>query len=175
MTISGCNTIRFYIWVESAKRHFVARFMSYRWFLFQCRPPVLRGFLFSIFDSMKYWPVLLLLIMASCSKDGDTANDTTSPVIVLSNPSDGQSFTAGQAITISGSVTDDNYIAEIHIHVSNNNTGVLLMDVHLYPAGASATFSQSLTSAAGVTYKIQVIAKDKAVNEGRSTVLVSGN
>lgn len=119
--------------------------------------------------------ILLLIFVAACSKDPATANDTTAPVITLNSPSANQVFTPGQPINISGSISDNNYIAEVHIHVSNTNTGALLMDVHLYPAGSTATFNQSLTAVAGVNYKIQVIAKDKAVNEGRSTVDASCN
>jgi len=119
--------------------------------------------------------ILLLIFMVACSKDPATANDTTAPVITLNSPSANQVFTPGQPINISGSISDNNYIAEVHIHVSNTNTGALLMDVHLYPAGSTATFNQSLTAVAGVNYKIQVIAKDKAVNEGRSTVDASCN
>ena len=119
--------------------------------------------------------ILLLIFMVACSKDPATANDTAAPVITLNSPSANQVYTAGQPINISGSITDNNYIAEVHIHVSNTNTGALLMDVHLYPAGSTATFNQSLTAVAGVNYKIQVIAKDKAVNEGRSTVDASCN
>ena len=119
--------------------------------------------------------ILLLIFVAACSKDPATANDITAPVITLNSPSANQVYTAGQPINISGSITDNNYIAEVHIHVSNTNTGALLMDVHLYPAGSTATFNQSLSAVAGVNYKIQVIAKDKAVNEGRSTVDASCN
>ena len=119
--------------------------------------------------------ILLLIFVAGCSKDPATINDTTAPVITLNSPSANQVYTPGQSINISGSITDNNYIAEVHIHVSNTNTGALLMDVHLYPAGSTATFNQSLTAVTGVNYKIQVIAKDKAVNEGRSTVDASCN
>jgi hypothetical protein len=119
--------------------------------------------------------ILLLIFVAGCSKDPATASDTTAPIITLNSPSANQVFTPGQPININGSISDNNYIAEVHIHVSNTNTGALLMDVHLYPASSTATFNQSLTAVAGVNYKIQIIAKDKAVNEGRSTVDASCN
>lgn len=124
---------------------------------------------------MKSWFLLLLLFLAACSRDPATENDTQPPAITLASPADGQTFTAGQSIPITGSITDDNYIAEVHIHVSNNTTGALLMDVHLYPAGKTGSFSQSLTATSGTSYKIQVIARDRNLNEARSTVLVSGN
>lgn len=123
---------------------------------------------------MKKW-VFISCLLAACSKDPATANDTELPVITLSTPASGQVYTAGQSITISGSITDNNYIAEVHIHVTNTNTGTLLMDVHLYPADKTMNFNQSITAIAGYNYRIQVIAKDKAVNEARSTTDVSCN
>lgn len=123
---------------------------------------------------MKKW-IVIVLVLAACSKDPQTAGDTQLPVITISTPTAGQVFTTGQSITISGSITDDNYIAEVHIHVSNTNTGALLMDVHLYPADKSMTFNQTITATTGTNYKIQVLAKDKAVNQATSAVEVSCN
>lgn len=116
-----------------------------------------------------------ILFLPGCSKNSGTEKDIALPVITISSPTAGQTFVPGQTISIAGSITDNNYIAEMHIHVSNYNTGALLMDVHLYPAASSTTFNQSITAVAGVNYKIQVIAKDKAVNEARSSVEVSCN
>ncbi len=95
------------------------------------------------------------------------------PDITITSPANGQNFTSGQTIPITGSITDDKFIAEVHIHVTNTNTGALLMDVHLYPNGSPATLNQSITAVADINYKIQVIAKDRAVNESRSSVEVS--
>lgn len=114
------------------------------------------------------------MMLAGCSKNS-SVEDTILPVITITSPVNGQVFTAGQTIPISGTITDDQYIAEIHIHVTNINTGALLMDVHLYPGANTTIFNQSLTAAAGINYKIQVIAKDREVNEARSTVDVSCN
>lgn len=129
------------------------------------------------FEDMKAGFILIfsLWVLTGCSKNSSGEKDTVLPVVTISTPTNGQLFTAGQSIAISGTVTDNEYIAEIHIHVSNNNTGALLMDVHLYPASNSTSFNQSITAATGVNYKIQVIAKDRAVNEGRATVEVSCN
>jgi hypothetical protein len=126
---------------------------------------------------MKYSYVLSLisLIFISCSKNKENESDKVFPVVTINSPVNGQSFTAGQLIPISGTITDNEYIAEVHIHVSNNNTGALLMDVHIYPGTDSTTFTESITAANGVNYKIQVIAKDRAVNESRSVVEVTCN
>ncbi len=88
---------------------------------------------------------------------------------------DGRTFTQGQSIPISGTVTDNEYIAEVHIHVTNISTGVLLMDAHIFPAAATLNFNQSITAVSGIYYKIQVVATDRKVNEGRSIVTVSCN
>ena len=111
---------------------------------------------------------------ASCSKNKDKT-DTTPPVITISNPLNGQTFTNGQSIPISGTVTDNEYIAEVHIHVTNTNTGTLLMDVHKFPAAATLSFNESIIAATGVNYKIQVVTTDREVNEGRASVNVSCN
>jgi Bacterial Ig domain len=129
------------------------------------------------FEIMKTGTILAIFVtlLISCSKNSTGEKDTVPPVINLTSPVNGQIFTAGQLIQISGSITDNNYIAEVHIHVSNLNTGSLLMDVHLYPGNSNATFNQSITAVSGINYKIQVIAKDREVNEASATVNVSSN
>ena len=123
----------------------------------------------------KGWPIIIAILSnLACSK-GTGDKDTVFPVITINSPADGHVYTAGQTIPIMGHITDNNYIAEVHIHVTNTNTGSLLMDVHLFPNGAAADFDQSLTAAAGINYKIQVIAKDRAVNQAISSVEVSCN
>lgn len=119
--------------------------------------------------------IALLLLVTGCSKNSADEKDNVLPVITITSPVNGQTFTNGQTINITGTIADDKYIAETHIHVTNNSTGNLLMDVHLYPASASASFNQSFTATTGVNYKIQVIAKDRAVNEARVSVEVSCN
>jgi len=119
--------------------------------------------------------IVTVSIMSGCSKGTAAEKDTIPPVINLASPVSGQNFPTGQLIQITGSITDDKYIAEVHIHVTNTNTGSLLMDVHLYPGSSSTSFNQSITAASGINYKIQVIAKDRAVNETISSVEVTCN
>jgi hypothetical protein len=55
-------------------------------------------------------------------------------------------------------------------------TSARLLDIHLYPGSNSITFNnESLTATAGVNYKIQVIATDKAVNQALASVEVLCN
>lgn len=113
-------------------------------------------------------------LLSSCGKSA-AEKDKVFPVVNIGSPTAGQVFTPGQLIPINATITDETYIAEVHVHVSNTNTGELLMDVHEYPAGKTGSINQTLTAAAGVNYKIQVIAKDRAVNESRQTVEVACN
>lgn len=115
------------------------------------------------------------LYLSSCNDKNKSDDDTQPPVITITTPTNNQSFTNGQSIRMTGNITDDNYIAESHIHVTNKVTGELLMDVHLYPGASSASFDQAITASAGKTYKITVTALDKQVNEGRTSVEVTCN
>ena len=122
-----------------------------------------------------YWLLIPIASFIACSKNERIVKDKVFPLITINSPANGQSYTAGQSISISGTITDNEYIAEVHIHVININTGSLLMDVHIYPGSDSTSFNQSIIAVAGVTYKIQVIAKDRAVNESRAFVEVTCN
>lgn len=116
---------------------------------------------------------ILLCIGTGCSKSED--KDKNFPGILLLELMNGQVFSPGQAIRIHGNVYDDKYIAEIHIHVSNLNSGALLMDVHDFPGNTSAAFDQSITAVAGVNYRISILAKDRGANQTTMSVEVSCN
>lgn len=117
---------------------------------------------------------VIAFLLSNCGKPA-AEKDKVFPVVSISSPVAGQIFTPGQLIPINAEITDETYIAEVHVHVSNTNNGELLMDVHEYPAGKTGTIRQTITAVAGVNYKIQVIAKDRAVNESRQTVEVACN
>ena len=118
--------------------------------------------------------LIFMILLSACGKPA-AEKDKIFPVVSISSPTAGQVFTPGQLIPINATITDETYIAEVHVHVSNTNTGELLMDVHEYPAGKTGNINQSLTAIAGVNYKIQVIAKDRAVNESRASIEVACN
>jgi hypothetical protein len=116
------------------------------------------------------------IMAAGCSKKSSVEKDNEPPVIIITSPVNNQTYSPGQVLNISGSITDNNYIAEVHIHVTNFDTGVKYLDVHIYPSGNSTVFSnQSLTTVGGINYQIQVIAIDRAVNQAVSSVEVSCN
>lgn len=114
-----------------------------------------------------------LLVILGCNKTTPRNNDRESPVVIITAPLNNAVVTPNLPLTITGTVSDNQYIAEVHIHITNLNTGQLMLDVHLYPAAAQASFSQTFTPQAGQRYRIQVIARDRSVNEGIQTVEIS--
>lgn len=117
----------------------------------------------------------LLIAAASCSKNSDASSDKETPVIQLVSPTNNQVFNPGDNISITGTVTDNDHIAELHVHISNNNTGQLLVDIHRYPDAATYTLNESFIAQTGIPYKIQVIAVDKSANQKNETVTVITN
>jgi hypothetical protein len=117
--------------------------------------------------------IFIGIIILACNKTSPRNNDRESPVVTLTAPGNNAIVSPGFPLNITGSITDNQYIAEVHIHITNLNTGQLMLDVHLYPAAAQTSFSQAFTPQAGQRYRIQVIARDRSVNEGIQTVEIS--
>ena len=123
-----------------------------------------------------YLVVLLVIVFLGCSKDEDnTEQDNELPVIVINSPDNNQVFNAGARVIITGSVTDNKQVDELHIHVSDVFTGALLMDIHRAPETSSYSLNESFQAQSGIDYKIQVIAKDNSNNENRASVEISTN
>jgi hypothetical protein len=108
-------------------------------------------------------PVLPLFFLLACSKKKDD-KDHALPTVTIISPVNNQQFTAGQTIQVTAMATDNDKVSEMHIHVKNKNTGILLRDVHAYPNQANGTVQDSFTAAAGIVYSIEVTAKDPAQN-----------
>jgi long-subunit fatty acid transport protein len=118
---------------------------------------------------------ILITTGFSCSKNNNRETDRVLPVVTISAPLNNQVFSAGQTVNITGTLSDNQQLAEVHVHISNNSTGTLLVDIHRYPLSATYTLNESFSAQSGIEYKIQVTAKDNAANENRATVLVSAN
>ena len=121
-----------------------------------------------------YFVLVLTFIFVACSKDS-SEKDNELPVVTISSPGNNQVFNPGETVTITGTVTDNKKIAEVHVHISNNATGKLLIDIHRYPATGSYNVNESFQTQTGINYKIQLVAKDNSANENRATVEVSAN
>jgi hypothetical protein len=122
----------------------------------------------------KHLLIPFLFLLATCSKHADTA-DMTPPVITIMSPFNNQHFAAGETISTVASATDNDEVTELHIHVINKATGELLRDIHSYPAKGTGTVQDSFSADAGITYTIQIIAKDPAQNVATAKVEVSSN
>jgi long-subunit fatty acid transport protein len=118
---------------------------------------------------------ILIITGFSCSKNNNRETDRVLPVVAISAPLNNQVFAAGQPVNITGTLSDNQQLAEVHVHISNTTTGTLLVDIHRYPLSATYTLNESFSVQSGIEYKIQVIAKDNAANENRATLLVSAN
>jgi hypothetical protein len=119
--------------------------------------------------------LLIIFIAGNCTKNNGSPSDKELPVIQLSSPTNNQAFAAGQAVNINGLITDNDKLAEVHVHIYNNGTGQLLIDINRFPATGSHTLNEAFQSLAGIQYKIQVVATDKAANQQLTTVLVTAS
>jgi len=122
----------------------------------------------------RFWPLLLLLIVA-CSKGSGEDKDYDPPALLLNTPVNGQVFTGTQSIMITGAVTDNKYIKEIHIEVTNLVTGEQYLHVHIHPDSNTYTLNQTYNIEAGITYKIRVIADDGSSNSTAKSAEISCN
>lgn len=117
----------------------------------------------------------ILLLFISCSKDKDKDKDYDPPVLTLNTPINNQVYAAGQNIMVSGNASDNKYINQIHVVITNLATGLEYQHVHIHPNSSSFTFNQPYTAQAGITYKIDVIVDDASTNSVSKSVQVSCN
>jgi hypothetical protein len=118
---------------------------------------------------------ILLMGLAACSKDSKQSDDKELPVIQLSSPSNNQIFSGGQTANITATITDNNKLALVHVHIYNNGTGQLVIDIHRSPAASTYSLNETLQVQAGIEYKIQVVAIDNSANQQVQTVFISAN
>ena len=118
--------------------------------------------------------ILTLLVLFSCKKE-DEIGDSQLPVIMLTTPTNNQSFTAGQNITITGTITDNLKIREFHLEIINTTTGAFLTHEHYAPDAPTYTLSKTFVAQANSTYKIKVEAEDTNGNKAKAEVTVISN
>ena len=110
-------------------------------------------------------------MFSACSKSKKT--DALPPEIFLDTPTENQVFANGDNVSIKGSARSSTTIALMHVHISNNSTGELLVDIHRYPDASLYVIDESFLATSGTTYKIQLLVTDKFANETRLTRIVS--
>ena len=65
-------------------------------------------------------------------------------------------------VNITASISDDTRLAEVHVHISDNTTGQLLIDIHRYPNAAAYALNETFQVQSGINYLIKIIAVDRA-------------
>jgi len=118
--------------------------------------------------------LLAVISLGGCSKN-NMEPDSELPVISMTSPGNNQVFSAGEIVDITGDLSDNQKLTEVHVHISNNTTGALLIDIHRSPGAATYQLNESFQTQAGINYKIQVIAKDNSANENRAAVEITSN
>jgi hypothetical protein len=121
-----------------------------------------------------FLPYLLFLLVA-CSKGSSNDKDYDAPALTLNTPLNNQVYTAGQNIIIAGQASDNKFINQIHIVISNLATGTEYLHIHIHPGSSAFNFNQSYTAQAGITYKIDIIVDDASTNSTAKSVEVSCN
>ena len=113
--------------------------------------------------------------MSACSHNSEQVDDKQLPVIQVTSPSDNQVFSAGQTASITANISDNNKLALVHVHIYNNGTGQLIIDIHRSPDAGTYALNESIQVQAGIQYKIQVVAIDNSANQQVQTVFISAN
>ena len=114
-------------------------------------------------------------MLLACSKSSGKANDYDAPALTLNTPSNNQVYTSGQNIMISGQASDNKFINQIHIVITNLATGTEFLHIHIHPNSNSFNFNESYTAQAGISYKIEVIVDDASTNSSAKSVQVICN
>lgn len=115
--------------------------------------------------------IFLIALLCACKKE---AGDTSRPVIALTSPTDHQTFAAGQTVTISATITDNDELHEVHLYVKNKSTGAEVLHLEEHTDVKSYTLLKTFTAQVGITYKIELEANDHGENEAKVEIEVSG-
>ena len=116
---------------------------------------------------------IILLVIASCNKK-DQVNDKELPVIEVTSPVNMDAYRAGLIAPIKATITDNNKLAEIHVHIYDNISGMLLLDIHRIPFGNTYSLYEGLQVQPATDYKIQVVAIDHSANQQVETRYIRG-
>lgn len=119
--------------------------------------------------------IFFLFCAASCSKTPEEEKDKQAPTIDLFRPADQEIFNGSQNLLITGAVSDNKYIKEIHLEITNLITAEEYLHVHIHPNAASFNFSQNFTLQKGISYKIRVVADDASSNSTVKKVEIACN
>ena len=117
---------------------------------------------------------LACILVSSCSKRSGE-KDYEAPVVTHTSPVNNQVYPTGQTINIQGTVTDNQSISQVHIEITDLNSGAEYLHVHIHPASKTYAYNQTFAVEPGINYKIKVIAEDPSANVSSKQVEVSCN
>ena len=129
---------------------------------------------------------LLVFLCASCNKGGGAAGDDihtgygaddTYPVVVVTTPTDNQSFTSGSVIDVTGTVSD-NSIFQGSITITNDANGSIVKEqeyeIHYIPV-YNFSMSCTISVTAATDYTATVKFEDHGHNQTVKTVKIKVN
>ncbi len=119
--------------------------------------------------------LILSIAIVGCSKNGSADKDRELPAITITSHVNNGVLSNGQTVMVTANLSDNKTISEVHVHISNNITNQLLIDIHRSPASSNYALSESFVAQSGIEYKVQVIAKDNSANENRASVVITVN
>ena len=117
----------------------------------------------------KFMPCVLMMILLGCKK-----SDETAPVVTLISPTENQTFTSGQTVTVKATITDDTGIHMVHLIVTDN-TGGHLVHFEEHFDGKNYDLNNSFSTQSGRTYSIHIDAVDHSDNVTNKDFTVSSN
>ncbi|HYE54670.1 MAG TPA: Ig-like domain-containing protein [Chitinophagaceae bacterium] len=118
-----------------------------------------------------YMIVAAAICLAACKKDG---GDGERPFIEITSPLPNEQFNGGETVNVSGSISDNDELREVHVIVTNKSTGAELVHLHQHVNVSLYPINQLFMVQAGVTYTIRVEAYDDAGNHAEAQFDVRG-
>lgn len=99
----------------------------------------------------------------------------TSPTIRITAPRDGQGVSAGQAVAVTATITDDKQLEKVRLFVLNKATGDQVLFLETYLDVKSYNLSAAFTPEAGFMYTIVIQTTDLKNNNAESHIGVVCN
>lgn len=130
-------------------------------------------------------------VLLACSKSGTTTDDgggggphvqadddTTRPVLTVLTPVNNQTFSSGNAISVTGTITDDLGLYRGSIRITNDVTAEVLKE-QLYEIHGVKNYNFNVSAVASVTaptgFTISVFYEDHGLNSVSKTLKVTVN
>jgi hypothetical protein len=116
--------------------------------------------------------VVLAILMANCKKSNyNSGADSQPPVVTLSSPINLQSFSAGQNIPISATITDNDTLASIHLNIE----GPDFIHYAYACSGKTLNFTEDIPVPIKGKYSVTLEVFDKSGNHGEAKVAITVN